>query len=81
MRGGVAAGALGSVENADNSLYTRLWPQAWLRKRLTNVKALFLYPMQLTATELAVLLAWPELLERCRRERSKYYSHCLSWCS
>jgi hypothetical protein len=34
-------------------------PQAQLQKRLTSAKVPFLFPLQLTATELAGLLAWP----------------------
>jgi hypothetical protein len=51
--------ALGSVHTAANGLYVRALPSAGLTKRLIVARAPLLFPMQLTATELAGLLAWP----------------------
>jgi hypothetical protein len=51
--------ALTSVRTAANSLYSRSVPQDKVSQRLVSGTAPFLFPIQLTAVELAGLLAWP----------------------
>ena len=51
--------ALTSVRTAANSFHTRLVPQGRLRAALDSAKTPLLFPLQLTATELTGLLAWP----------------------
>lgn len=51
--------AFSSVRTADNSLYARAVPRSMTRKALTSGKVPFLFSVQLTATELVALMAWP----------------------
>jgi hypothetical protein len=51
--------ALRSVQTPVNGFHRRLAPQQLLRRRLVQARAPWLFPAQLSATELAALLAWP----------------------
>jgi hypothetical protein len=56
---GQVQSALKSTNTAANGLYARIALQSTLRRALDTAKAPLLFHMQLTAQELAGLLAWP----------------------